>query len=155
MPPRDGEPADADDIWLRNVTDKKHVRPDGRPTSNAFTGSAISPRAPGRPWDYELSGKLLSLTHNFEAEGRRYCEQRNKPFIGVLYAKVERIRHEINGMKTDVHYTPNDNDEAHADLTTAGTNDDDVGLVRERLRDWLQEVLRVSKPEPKCVLDTK
>src|SRR5215216_1257964 len=61
MPPKDGEPADADDIWLRNVTDKKHVRADGKPTSNAFTGRAISPRAKGRPWDHELSGRLLSF----------------------------------------------------------------------------------------------
>jgi hypothetical protein len=29
-----------------------------------------------------------------------------KPFIGVMYAKVERIRRETNGVKTDVHYTP-------------------------------------------------
>jgi hypothetical protein len=151
MPPKDGEPADADDIWLRNVTNKRHVRPDGRPTSNAFTGSAISPRVPGRPWDYELSGRLVSLTNNFEAEGRSYCEQRDKPFVGVLYAKVERIRNEISGIKTDVHYTPKGSDKAHADLTMAGANDDNLGLVR----DWLQEVLRVSKPEPKCVLDTK
>ena len=152
MPPKDGEPADADDIWLRNVTDKKHVRADGKLTSNAFTGRAISPRAPGRPWDHELSGRLLSLTNDFEAEGRRYCEQRNKPFIGVMYAKVERIRRETNYVKTDVHYTPiKDGDKAHADLTMAGTNDDNLGPIR----DWLQEVLRVSKPDPKCVLDTK
>ncbi len=140
MPPKDGEPADADDIWLRNVTDKKHVRADGKLTSNAFTGRAISPRAPGRAWDHELSGRLLSLTNDFEAEGRRYCEQRNKPFIGVMYAKVERIRREINRVKTDVHYTPiKDGDKAHADLTMAGTNDDNLGPIR----DWLQEVLRV------------
>jgi hypothetical protein len=151
MPPKDGEPADADDIWLRNITDKKHVRADGKLTSNAFTGRAISPRALGRPWDHELSGRLLSLTNDFEAEGRSYCGQRNKPFIGVMYAKVERIRRETNGVKTDVHYTPTEGDQAHADLTMARTNDDNLGPIR----DWLQEVLRVSKPEPKCVLDTK
>jgi hypothetical protein len=152
MPPKDGEPADADDIWLRNVTDKKHVRADGKLTSNAFTGRAISPRAFGRPWDHELSGRLLSLTNDFEAEGRRYCEQRNKPFIGVMYAKVECIRRENSGVKTDVHYTPiMDGDKAHADLTMAGTNDDNLGAIR----DWLQEVLRMSKPAPKCMLDTK
>lgn len=152
MPPNDGEPADADDIWLRNVTDKKHVRADGRPTSNAFSGRAISPRAPGRPWDHELSGRLLSLTQNFEAEARKYCADRGKPFIGVMYAKVERIRRETNGVTTNVYYTPiNDVDLAHADLTMAGSNDDNLGAIR----DWLQEVLRVSKPEPKCVLDTK
>jgi hypothetical protein len=151
MPLKDGEPADADDVWLRNITNKHHVRPDGRLASNAFTGRAISPPAPGRPWDHELSGRLLSLTNDFEAEGRTYCEQRNKPFIGVIYAKVERIRRETNGVKTDVCYTPKDGDKGHADLTMAGTNDDNVGLVR----DWLQEVLRFSKPEPKCVLVTE
>jgi hypothetical protein len=152
MPPKDGEPADADDTWLRNVTDKKHVRPDGKPTSNAFTGRAISPRAPGRAWDHELSGRLLSFTNNFEAEGRQYCEERKKPFIGVMYGKVEHIRRETNDVKTDVYYTPiKDGDQAHADLTMAGTNDDNLGPIR----DWLQEVLRVSKPDPKCVLDTK
>jgi hypothetical protein len=151
MPPKDGEPADADDIWLRNVTDKRHVRADGKPTSNAFSGRAISPRAPGRPWDHELAGRLLSLTNEFEAEGRKYCEDRKKPFIGVMYAKVERIRRVTNGVKTDVHYTPiNGGDQAHADLTMLGSNDDNLGATR----DWLQEVLRVSKPDPKCVLDT-
>jgi hypothetical protein len=152
MPPKDGEPADAHDIWLRNVTNARHVRPDGKPTSNAFTGSAISPRAPGRPWDHELSGRLLSFTQDFEAEGRKYCKDRDKPFIGVMYATVEQIRRETNGVKTDVHYTPINNvDQAHADLTMAGSNDDNLGAIR----DWLQEVLRVSKPEPKCLLDTK
>lgn len=151
MPPKDGEPADADDVWLRNVTDKKHARADGRPTSNAFTGRAIWPRAPGRPWDHELSGRLLSLTNDFELEGRAFCEKLGKPFIGVIYAKVERIRRETDGIGTDVYYTPNGDDVAHADLTMAGTNDDNLG----RVRDFLQEVLRVSKPEPKCVLDVE
>jgi hypothetical protein len=152
MPPKEGEPADADDIWLRNVTDKRHVRADGMPTSNAFTGRAISPRAVGRPWDHELSSRLRSLTDDFEAEGRRYCEERGKTFIGVMYAKVERIRRETNGVKTDVYYTPIEGgDKAHADLTMAGTNDENLGFVRA----WLQEVLRVSKPIPRCALDTE
>jgi hypothetical protein len=153
MPPKDGEPADADDVWLRNVTSKAHVRADGKPTSNAFTGrAAIAPPAAERPWDYELSGRLLSLTNDFEAEGRAFCEGLKKPFIGVMYAKVEHIRRETNGVKTDVYYTPiKDGDLAHADLTMAGTNDDNLGP----LRDWLQEILSVSKPEPTCVLDNK
>ncbi len=151
MPPKDGEPADANDVWLRNITNKNHVRPDGRLTSNAFTGSAISPPVSRRPWDRELSGRLVSLTNDFEAEGRAFCGQRNKPFMGVMYAKVERLRRETNGITTDVYYTPKEDDKAHADLTMAGTDDDNIGF----LRDWLQEVLRVSKPEPKCVLDVE
>ncbi len=42
--------------------------------------------------------------------------------------------------------------ETHADLTMVGTNDDNLEFIR---RDWLQDVLRVSKPEPKCVLDVE
>lgn len=147
----DGEPADPDDIWLRNVTQKSHVYADGRPKSGAFKGRAISPRDPGRPWDHELSGRLLSLTEDFEAEGRKYCEEQKLPFIGVMYAKVERIRCETNGVKTDVHYTPKKNDKAHADLTMNGTDESTLDAIR----DWLQEVLRVSRPTPKCVLNTK
>lgn len=152
MPPKDGDPADADDIWLRNVTNPKHVRPDGRPTSNAFTGRAISPRAPGRPWDHELSGRLLSLTQDFEGEGREYCRLKEKPFIGVMYATVASIRRVANEITTDVYYTPiKCGDQAHADLTMAGTTDDNLGLVR----DWLQEVLKVSQPNPTCALEPK
>jgi hypothetical protein len=152
MPPKDGEPADADDIWLRNVTNPKHVRADGKPTSGAFTGKAISPRAPGRPWDHELSGRLHSLTKDFEEEGREYCRKRDKPFIGVMYASVESLRRTANQITTDVHYTPiKGEDEAHADLTMAGTNDDNIAA----LRDWLQEVLRVAKPNPTCKLEPK
>jgi hypothetical protein len=64
--------------------------------------------------------------------------------------QVERIRSETNGVKADVHYTPIEGlDKAHADLTIEGTDEDNLGAVR----DWLQEVLRVSKPAPNCVLD--
>lgn len=150
MPPKDGAPADGNDVWLRNITNKKHVRPDGRLKSNAFTGKAIAPPQEARPWNHELSGRLHSLTTDFEAEGRAFCQDRGLSFVGVMHAPVEDLRRHTNGITTDVHYTPND-DLAHADLTMVGTNDDNLGAIR----DWLQETVNVSLPNPKCVLALK
>jgi hypothetical protein len=42
------------------------------------------------------------LTNDFEAEGRAFRAQWGKPFIGVMYAKLARIRGEAEGIGTDV-----------------------------------------------------
>jgi hypothetical protein len=144
MPLQDGEPADESDIWLRNITNKDHLRKDGKLKSNALTGKAISAPLRARPWDHELLGRLLFLTNDFEAEGRAFCQQMDKSFIGVMYASVLVLRRTANNVTTDVRCTPNKSDTAHADLTMVGTNDDNVGAVR----DWLQDTLSVSRPTP-------
>jgi hypothetical protein len=148
MPPQDVGPADDWDIWLRNITNKNHLRKDGRLKSNAFTGKAISPRQPGRPWDHELSGRLLSLTNDFDAEGRAFCETKGMTFMGVMYASVQALRQTVNTVATDVNYTRTADDNAHADLTMIGSNDDNLGAVR----DWLQETVTVSLPNPICAI---
>lgn len=149
----DGDPAHCWDIWLRNITDKNYVRSDGRPKNNAFTGrGAIQPPANLRPWDHELSGRLLSLTIDFEQEGAAFCRAMSRPFIGVFYASVETLRKDHAGfgdstqnsnIRTDVHYTPNQ-DTAHADLTSCGTTDETLFAIR----DWLQDVVSVARASP-------
>src|SRR5262245_41998453 len=101
MPPQDGAPADECDVWLRNITNKNHVRPDGRLHNSAFKGKAIARQSGGRPWDHELSGRLLSITKQFEAEGQQYCRARSLLFVGVMYALVRTLRASVNEIKTD------------------------------------------------------
>jgi len=58
-----------------------------------------------------------------------------------MYAPVETLRHQDNEITTDVHYTPiRGGDQAHADLTMAGTNDTNLF----RVRDWLQDTVHVA-----------
>src|SRR5262249_2542785 len=102
----------------------------------------------GRPWDHELSGRLLSLTNEFEAEGQRYCRGRSLPFVGVMYASVRTLRASVNEIKTDVYYTPIENgDDAHADFVTFGSTDETLFIIR----DWLQETVSVALA-PNCIV---
>jgi hypothetical protein len=148
MPPNDGEPADEADIWLRNITDKKHIRSDGKLRNNVFTGKAIAQGNEARSWAHELSGRLLSLTNDFEAEGQQYCKNRGRTFMGVMYASVQSLRAAVDGIRTDVYYTPIESvDQAHADFVTFGSTDESLF----RIRDWLQETVMVALA-PKCIL---
>jgi hypothetical protein len=157
MPLKDGDPADGWDIWLRNITNKDHLRKDGTLKNNAFLGGKRPPIAPpllARLWDHELSGRLLSLTVDFEAEGRAFCKNLGLSFQGVMYAPVEMLCHQDNEITTDVHYTPiQDGDQAHADLTMVGTNDSNLFRVRDWLQDTVQVALQnncfVASPYPK------
>jgi hypothetical protein len=147
MPPNAGDPADGWDIWLRNITDKNHIRSDGKLRNNVFTGRAIASSNQARPWDHELSGRLLSLTNDAESEGRQYCKNRGRPFMGIMYASVQTLRALVGAIRTDVRYTPIQNvDLAHADFVTFGSTDE----ILFKIRDWLQEAVSIA-PAAKCI----
>jgi hypothetical protein len=148
----DGDPADGGDIWFRIVTQENHlVR--GRVHHSAFGGNAIAPPQKGknRPWDRELSGRLRTLAGTLEEitnHAEAYCEaltakgQGKKTFSGVMYVRVRDAKKTLeNILTTAIHYTPLDEDKAHADLTFNGwirdTKED-----RERFNLWFSGMLQ-------------
>lgn len=132
----EADPADPGDVWFRIATHKDHIR-DGKVHHGAFGGNAISvpKREKNRPWDRELSGRLMSQAGSLDAiksHAEHFCEEQTlrgggtKKFVGVIYSKVRSIRTSYkSGMSLDVNFTPIDlepADHAHADLTFHGWN---------------------------------
>jgi hypothetical protein len=143
----DGDPAEADDVWLRAITDERYLKPDGTLHNSAFSGRRVlgPPSTPGRPWSLELSGWLLSLIEGLERKCTDFCLGRR--FAGVMFQSVEKLRSEASGFRTDVIFTPKPNDSAHADFVGFGTADKFV------IRDWLQDMLGAVRPDGLAAID--
>lgn len=145
MPLADGDPGEAQDTWLRVISDEKYLKEDGTLSNNAFSGKkVISPPAPPRPWSLELSGALLSMIADLRCYADGFCGEK---FAGYMFQKVENLRNEDNA--TDVIYTPRVGDNAHADLVA-------YQLAAENkyvLRDWLQDSIQCVKPDKLEVID--
>jgi hypothetical protein len=145
-----GEPADIGDVWLRVITLQKYWKADGTLHNSAFGGRAIAPPDPARPWGLELSGRLLSLIKNIKAESKALCEA-PREFAGIMYQTIENLRsegdayHRPTGCRTDVFYTPKEDDKAHADLAIYGSTVENKFAIR----DWLQESIQCVRPD-KC-----
>ena len=90
-----------------------------------------------------MSGRLLSQVQNLEQESKNFCTP-PRVFAGLMYQTVENLRsdgnsfHKNTGCPTDVIYTPNAIDEAHADLVAYGP----THANRYLIRDWLQEFIQ-------------
>jgi hypothetical protein len=147
----DGDPADDGDIWFRIVTQQGHlVR--GRVHHSALGGNAIARPKEGknRPWDRELSGRLRTLAGTLDKitqQAQAYCEaltargQGKKTFSGVMYVRVRDAKKSFeNILTTAIHYTPLDDDEAHADLTFNGWIGD-TKEEQERFNLWFTDML--------------
>jgi hypothetical protein len=126
----DGDPAPDGDIWFRIATQKDHIVK-GRVHHAAFGGKAISPPAPEKgPWTRELSGRLRSRAgslEDIEHDAKAYCAAQTalgggtKTFNGVIFARVADAKRTYETvLTTDVHFTPLQDDAAHADLTFYG-----------------------------------
>jgi hypothetical protein len=146
----DGDPADDGDIWFRIATQEAHlVR--GRVHHSAFGGNAIASPKKGknRAWDRELSGRLRTLAGSLEEitnHAETYCQaltakgQGKKKFSGVMYIRVRDARRGFEDiLTTAIHYTPLDDDRAHADLTFNGWVD--TVEDRERFNLWFTGML--------------
>jgi len=162
------KPADDCDVWLRALTDRKHVyekTEDGRSTlslhNRALKGKAIGPPTEKRPWSIEVSGKLLSLIANVVSEGESFIEQikATKPdavFQGYAYStvgKIREVRLNFPHPSVDVMATPKANNPTHADAVMnldSEASGDDLEKAKSMLRDWLQEVLEVVRPNEAC-----
>jgi hypothetical protein len=148
----DGDPADGGDIWFRIATQQSHlVR--GRVHHSAFGGNAIArpPEGRNRPWDRELSGRLRTFAGTLEEitqHAEAYCvaltarAQGTKTFSGVMYVRVRDAKKSFEAiLTTAIHYTPLDDDEAHADLTFNGWIGD-TQEERERFNLWFAGMLQ-------------
>jgi hypothetical protein len=140
----DGDPADGGDIWFRIATQQGYLV-HGRVHHSAFGGNAIARPKEGknRPWDRELSGRLRSLAGTLEdirKHAKAYCEQRKKTFAGLMYVRVRDAKKTYENITTEIHYTPLEDDNAHADLTFNGWIGDKKE-DRERFNLWFTDML--------------
>lgn len=137
-----GDRAEIGDYWLRVLTNEAYLRSDGTLHNGAFGGKAIG-QPDDRAWSLELSGRLLSLVTDVEAEARAFCGDR-MPFVGVMYQSVENLRTDgsapLPGFPTDVVFTPRDGDGAHADLVAYGPDAEHKFALRDWLQDFIQAV---------------
>jgi hypothetical protein len=139
MPLTAGEPAEPWDTWLRVITNEKYIKSDGTLHNSAFTGKAISPPDPAKPWALELSGALLSLIGDLRTYGQEFCGDK---FAGFMFQKVENLRNEDRD--TDVIFTPRTEapaDPAHSDLVAYRLEFEN----KAALKDWLQDFIQVAR----------
>lgn len=143
MAVKPGEPAEASDVWMRVLTDKSSWEKSGSVHNKAFTGKAVAPPMEPREWTLEFSGRLLSLVADVEKESAAFCRA-PMTFSGVIFQTVENLRsdgnsfHKSTGCRTDVIYTPKNDDKAHADLVAFGPSIEHRYLMREWLQDFIQ-----------------
>jgi hypothetical protein len=152
MPLSDADPAPDGDIWFRIITQERYIKKNGRIHHSAFGGKAISRPAPEkrRPWSRELSGRLRSYAGYLEdirCEAIAFCERIStaggkKTFSGIIYARVADAKLAWETITTGVHFTPLDNDKAHADLTFNGWPANESKEEKERFLLWLTEKLK-------------
>src|SRR5437764_1230812 len=102
------QPAESTDVWMRVLTSPDYLKKsDGTVHNSAFGGKAIAPPTESRKWTLELSGRLLSLIKDVEAESAAFCAA-PLVFVGVIFQTVENLRsdgeseHVSTGCKTDV-----------------------------------------------------
>jgi len=135
------DPAEAGDVWLRVITNKKYWRDDGTIHNGAFAGKGGFAHVDDHPWTHDLSGRLLSLVKDLGKDCINFCGER---YAGVMFQNVETLRSENSGWPTDVIYTPLERDPAHADFVAFNVGND---LDYFQVRDWLQDIIQYVKPE--------
>jgi hypothetical protein len=149
----DGDPAPDGDVWFRIATQRDHIK-QGRVHHAAFGGQAISSPAPekGRPWARELSGRLRSRAgslQDIEHAANDFCAAETargggtKTFNGVIYVSVADAKQTYEAiLTTGVHFTPRQDDTAHADLTFHGWLLNESKEEKERFQIWLSGKLQ-------------
>jgi hypothetical protein len=114
MQPDDGYwLADDDDCWVRHVLEAKSVR--GPRLKVKYLENCLE-LVTGRPWEAEISGRLLSLANDIREKADAEAARIGKPgirFRHVAYIMVVSVR---AGLNWDVYAEPNEDDEAHANL---------------------------------------
>jgi hypothetical protein len=122
-----GDAAAPDDVWLRAVTNEKHLKPTAV-HHGALKKWIAPPDDPTKPWKLEVSGRLRSLVGSVSSDARQKVESqkanlaaanKNIPsairYCGILYSTVEDIR-AITDFNGDVIFEPTADDAAHANI---------------------------------------
>lgn len=156
-----GDPAPAECIWFRPITNGNHVRRNGNLHHSALKGNAIAPPGDARkPWKAELSGRLRALAgdaaavvadgeERVERLRRRAADQGRSAsmyeFKGVIAASVHSIR-TVDAPRMDVIYDPvigtEHEDRAHSNIVFY---DEEADHVLTRL-DEVVTLFRVIAP---------
>ncbi len=111
------------DVWFHHIiAGNKYSRSPLR-VRDTYVGERFDPTSPTaeRPWEAELSGRLLSKSPNIRGFAETVATAINKPgikFRAVIHAKVADLR----AKGCDVWDDPTDDDPAHAVLTIAQMN---------------------------------
>jgi len=142
----DGDVAEENDTWLRVITSEHYWKKDGTLHNSAFSGGAIACSSEARPWNMELSGRLLSMVQDIDTESKEFCQKLDRPFVGLMFQTVENLSKGFI-VRTGVYYTPNE-DYAHSDFAVFAHMN---RSMMHQLRDWLQDFIQCVKPEKAAV----
>src|SRR3954470_10461050 len=85
-----GAPADAADVWMRVLNEKRYWTKDNELHFKVFSNRALTAPAAGSAHTLELSGRLLSESKDVEQESKDLCK--NRFFRGVIFQSVDKLR---------------------------------------------------------------
>jgi hypothetical protein len=144
---KSGDAAEADDTWLRPITNENHIR---RATIHhgEFKKWLGPPDDVNSPWKLELSGRLLSLVESISKDANEKVAAQKarlaaaeKPipsalkYCGIIHSTVENVR-AIPDLDGDVIYEPTE-DTAHANIVVRDKGPDQILTVTEILMRYL------------------
>ncbi|MGV7215908.1 hypothetical protein [Bradyrhizobium sp. UFLA05-112] len=141
--------------WYRFLTNADHVTRDQTVHYQALKGGQFSSSA-GKPWQHELSGavvgnpdsadqirargeaRIQTIRDGFVAKGK--VAPSKIKLVGVAFAAASHLRVDVQGIRTDTAYTPDNGNPSHSDFVTfSSTNDQSIDPVRH----WLMQTLAV------------
>ena len=139
----EGKPTPGKECWLRNLISSDYITSEGTVHFQALKGKAIAPVDSER-WSHELSGRLDSIARaTIKQDGERAVERareklrlQNKAVpLKIRFMEVACATASSRGCdaaKTDVVFTSQSDDQAHADFVvfTTQTDEDTIANVR-------------------------
>jgi hypothetical protein len=107
--------ADVGDVWLRHVVEGGAIRSTHPRVKTAYLERKLE-RVPDRPWEGEISGRLLSKANDIRTRAIAAATAIATPgieFRHAIYVRVSEVRKNSN---FDVYAEPKQEDDAHANL---------------------------------------
>src|SRR5690242_15889092 len=90
-----------EDTWLRPITNRTHLKKNGKLHHSALVGALDPPENSSQPWSHELSGRLLSIATDIVADAQRRVQRQREAnpdaasifdFHAVVHIVAEQIR---------------------------------------------------------------
>lgn len=106
------QPAADNDHWLRHVIEGGAVRSTPPRVKVKHLENKFE-KVVGKPWEQELSGRMLTLAHNIRDMAEAAATNAGLRFRHLIYASVAVIRTNPN---LDVFSEPVNGDDAHANF---------------------------------------